>query len=334
MAVETLSPQIASEFVPLERAAESVPSKAASDPSSSKPSDLETLLSCCLHDPKNDELIYIPRFTHRLALTKAWSIEPGQRVLDIGCGQGESCLAVALDLGPSGHVTGIDTAAPDYGTPFTIKESQEFVQKSVLGSRISFNQTDAASLLQAPDHPTFDAASLCHSLWYFPTRESVFSLFQTLATAKISRIYLAEYAFQASNDTQIPHVLAAKAFALFNLYKTPTEGHDPRAYNVRAAPDQASILDAAQKAGFRVQRQGIVIPDENMKEGHFEARHVKGENFRKRVQEEKLPKEQEEEILAYQPRIREGMEKLEQRGIATVRAMDVWWAVLELDDFT
>ncbi|MCJ1357637.1 MAG: hypothetical protein MMC33_007633 [Icmadophila ericetorum] len=296
-------------------------------------SKLDTLLSCCLHDPKQEDLIYIPRFKHRLTLTKAWSIKPNQKILDIGCGQGESCLAVALDLGPSGHVIGIDTAEPDYGTPFSIQKSQDFVTKSILGERISFMQTDTVSLLEKPDYPRFDAATLCHSLWYFSTRESVIALFQSLATARISRIYLAEYSFRASEPSQIPHVLACQALALFNLYKTPapTTDHDSHPYNVRAAPDQAAILAAAKKAGFEVRRQGVILPDVSMLEGHFEARHIKGERFRARVQEEKFPKEQEEQILAFQPRVREEMEKLEREGIPTVRAMDVWWAELELE---
>jgi SAM-dependent methyltransferase len=294
---------------------------------------MDILLSCFLHDPALESRVYIPRFTHRLSLTKEWVIEPGRRILDIGCGQGESCLALALDVGDSGHITGIDVAPLDYGTPFTVKESREYVIKSVLGPRIDFFQTDAASLLQPLDgspSPAYDAAALCHSLWYFSTRESVFSLFETLAAARISRVYLAEYSFQASDCSQVPHVLAAQAQALFHAYKTPREP-GINELNIRAALDQASILEAAKSNGFEVHRQGIITPEENLLEGHFEARHVQGDLFRNRVIDEKLPVEQEAEILALGLRVKKEMEKLNERGIPTVRAMDVWWAVLELN---
>src|SRR5919197_2441020 len=35
-------------------------------------------------------------------------LEPGERVLDLGCGAGTDSLVAAQMVGPSGHVTGID----------------------------------------------------------------------------------------------------------------------------------------------------------------------------------------------------------------------------------
>lgn len=297
---------------------------------------MDTLLSCCLHDPAKESLIYIPRFTQRLSLMKAWDIESGQHILDIGCGQGESCLVLAVAVGPSGHVTGIDDARPDYGTPFAVGESQQYIAKSTLGPRITYIRTDTPSLLQSPSPTAYDAAVLCHSLWYFPTRESILSLFHTLARARIPRLYLAEYSFQASHANQRPHILAAQAQAL--LAASKSKSCDPNgelsAYNVRAALDEASTLEAARGAGFTVTRQGRITPEEDMLEGHFDARHVKGDMFRKRVKDGKLPAEREAEILALAARVKEEMDELERKGVSTVRAMDSWWAVLELDPCT
>ncbi len=46
----------------------------------------------------------------RLALERA-GIEPGQRVLDVGCGCGQTSLELAGRVGPAGRVTGIDLSA-------------------------------------------------------------------------------------------------------------------------------------------------------------------------------------------------------------------------------
>lgn len=299
---------------------------------------METLLSCCLHDPARESLVYIPRFTHRLSLAKAWGIHSGQRLLDIGCGQGESVLVLATLVGPSGHVTGVDDAPPDYGAPFNVDESRAYILKSALGPRTSFHYGDAASFLQSPDAPpgtAFDAAVLCHSLWFFPSHESVSSLFRTLARAKIPVVYVGEYSTRASHAGQRPHILAAQALMLLDSCKEdrgPTL--DPRAPNVRAAMDQASILGAAKEAGFGVRRQGAITPEEDMMEGHFEARYVKGDAFRKLVIGKHLPAEREKEILGLVEQVKEEMDELEKRGIPSVRAMDSWWAVLELGPCT
>lgn len=292
---------------------------------------MDILLSCCLHDPAKESLIYIPRFTLRLALTKAWDITPGQRLLDIGCGQGESALVLALAVGPSGHVTGLDDAPPDYGTPFAVGESHRHIAESSLGPRISFVHSDARSLPGA----AYDAAVLCHSLWYLPSRESVRALFRALATARIPRVYLAEYSSHASDASQRPHVLAAQAIALLvDCRKARDPGADYSAYNVRVSLDEAFVLQAARDAGFTVRRQGAVTPAEDYLEGHFEARHVAGDLFRTRVRGWDLPGEQEAEILALASQVKEEMEELNRRGVPTVRAVDSWWAVLELDPCT
>ena len=40
------------------------------------------------------------------------ALQPGERVLDIGCGAGASCLALAREVGPEGRVIGLDISEP------------------------------------------------------------------------------------------------------------------------------------------------------------------------------------------------------------------------------
>jgi SAM-dependent methyltransferase len=46
-----------------------------------------------------------------VAFSRYIELRPGQRVLDIGCGFGETCLEIGQKVGPQGQVTGIDCTA-------------------------------------------------------------------------------------------------------------------------------------------------------------------------------------------------------------------------------
>ncbi|KAK6814602.1 Methyltransferase ustM [Aspergillus parasiticus] len=293
---------------------------------------METILASCLYDPKLKTKFYIPRFTHRLLIADAWGITPGQRILDIGCGQGESCLVLALLVGPSGHITGIDIAQPEYGSPYTVKESHDYVRKSELGPRITFLRADTPSFLRdlhRPAREVFDSVALFHSLWYFPNPQSVYDLFRTLAVdAQAPRVYLCEYSYEISLEEQNVHALAAQTQRLFYRYRRPRAPGDLE-QNVRAGLDQASILEAARGAGYRVIRDGKITPDPSFLEGHFEVQYVEGEKFMRRVKEEALTEAQEGEVLASLARLREAHEEWKRAGHETVRNLDIWWAVLE-----
>ncbi|KAI3391457.1 hypothetical protein diail_7319, partial [Diaporthe ilicicola] len=303
---------------------------------------VDTLLANFLYPEDLKDNIFIPRFKQRLSIIKAWDILASSasndgakplHILDIGCGQGESSAALAVVLGPScAHVTGIDTARPDYGSPYTVSETHAHIAATDLGKHVSFQRTDAASFLRQPSSPTVDAVTLCHSLWFFPTAESVSGIFATLSQARVPRIYLAEYAFEGSlpDKQQEPHILAARAQTLLHSYKAAREP-GTLAPNVRAALDVSFITAAATSVGFVVRREGRLVPEKDMIEGHLEARYVIKDLFAKSVKAEGLAPAREEEVMAYVPRVRESLERLSAAGVEKSRAMDIWWAELELN---
>ena len=73
-------------------------------------------------------------------MVRALKLPEGSRGLDAGCGIGLQCLLLAGEVGPDGHVTGLDISAEmlDYG--------REIVKKAGLSERISFQEGDVARL--------------------------------------------------------------------------------------------------------------------------------------------------------------------------------------------
>jgi demethylmenaquinone methyltransferase/2-methoxy-6-polyprenyl-1,4-benzoquinol methylase len=73
-------------------------------------------------------------------MVRAIQLPAGSRGLDAGCGIGLQCLLLAEEVGPTGHVTGLDISAEmlDYG--------REIVKKAGLSERIAFQEGDVASL--------------------------------------------------------------------------------------------------------------------------------------------------------------------------------------------
>ncbi|TQV97306.1 hypothetical protein V2A60_000070 [Cordyceps javanica] len=326
---------------------------------------MSSLLPCYLHKPKDQERVVIPQFKHRLDLCRAWNIPTGARILDIGCGQGESTLILADAVGAGGHVTGVDTAPADYGGPFTVGQAQEFILKSPYASRLSFERAQVIDVLQrvgdaSPDkarvqppaqtayiitqetavndlppsprpEPIFDGAVFLHSLWYARSRDHVASLFSMLASARIPRIYVAEWMCEAKKVTQQPHYLAARAQMLLHSYKA-VEDSSPRLdeQNVRAALPPDELFRVAAKYGWRIADQGEVSMPDGYMEGHWEAQFVSSAAFTTAMERETMTDEQAKELRTYAEMVRGASEAVRNSG-KMVESMNVAWAVLDLD---
>ncbi|KAM3554657.1 hypothetical protein ARSEF4850_006351 [Beauveria asiatica] len=301
---------------------------------------MDSLLASFLHNPALLEKFHIPRFRLRLATIAAWGVKKGERLLDIGCGQGESSVALAAVVGAGGSVTAIDTARMDYGEPFTMREAHAHIQKSALGARISFYPVDASSFLTriwkkpgsgsgGGDGP-IDAAVLCQCLFYFPDASSVRSLFAALSSAGIPRVYAAEWSYAPSHAPQRAHILATRAQALYHMHDARRPVGDPVEQNVRAAVDQQAVLRAAARAGYRVSGETLLTPERDMREGQFEVDYVLGPRFRQRVKGASLTRAQEAEIRDAVQELKLELEKPLYSGTTSVMAMDVWCAVFEL----
>ncbi|KAL2211988.1 hypothetical protein CC79DRAFT_1329305 [Sarocladium strictum] len=300
---------------------------------SSSGQSLDELLACYLHPAEYRATAIVPSFHHRLNILDAWAIPTSDaRLLDIGCGQGESCLVLA-NTSKNFQVTGIDRGPPDYGSPYTLAQSQEFILASPLGQRITFKRTDPVTFLKAEDGQapgSFDAACFMHSLWYFSSADEVRDVFSALAESQVKRVYIAEWAGTASRPEQEAHLLAFQAQKkLYNM--RPVEGesrlHDQ---NVRGALLPEELFDvAAQAGGYKVARRGSLAAPDDVLDGVWEAGYVTSDDYTQCTLELKdLESTKKEELLAYQGKVKEAVEKA--GGKKGVRCMDVTWAVLEL----
>jgi len=299
---------------------------------------LNQLLTSYLHQESDKHNVAL-RFQHRINLARAWSIPANAgttTILDIGCGQGEASLVLAA-LNNHGSITGIDTAPPGYGGPFTLIEAQAYISKNPLGQKIRFLASDAPSLLllrrgEPNEKETqFDAAVLCHSLWYFSSTETVSNLFGTLSVSgRVKRVCIAEYTGKASSPDQLPHELACTAQSILFRSKRPDPGRIQE-WNVRTGLRPDDYVRIAAENGWRVERSGVVAAPEGMIDGHREAMMVGSGRFREEVKKEGLGVKVEEEVLRLSEDVRALYQEVVDKG-GKVRCMDTFWAVLVLDE--
>lgn len=161
-----------------------------------------------------DDTIQRTQLTHRLSLVKAFQLKEGMRVLEIGCGQGDTTIALMDAVGETGHVMAIDIADPNYGAPITLGEATETIASSALGNRVTFRlETD---LLDMPDDK-YDVAILSHSSWYFRDPEQLRAYFKKLR-GMAKRICIAEWDLNFSRMAQRPHFTAVTLLALYSEF--------------------------------------------------------------------------------------------------------------------
>lgn len=162
-----------------------------------------------------DDTIQQIQLQHRFSLVEAFAIQPGMTVLEIGCGQGDTTVALADAVGPNGHVIALDVADGDYGAPFTLAQAHERIQTSSIGDRIDFHlNTDFLDWV-SPVH--IDAIVLSHCSWYFQDASLLAAYFHKMNTLT-KRICFAEWSMQIDDISQRGHFHAVSILALYSAF--------------------------------------------------------------------------------------------------------------------
>jgi ubiquinone/menaquinone biosynthesis C-methylase UbiE len=196
---------------------------------------------------EDDEIQQI-QLQHRLEIVDTFDIKEGMMVLEIGCGQGDTTVALADAVGKTGKVTGIDIASPDYGAPFTLGQATGRIKKSVLGERIDFHFETDLETFESKD--LFDIAVLSHSSWYFKRPDDLYRYFKELRKMS-KRVCLAEWDFDYAHKKQRSHFLAASILALHSTFVN-NDG------NIQNLFHRTQIQELLERADFQIIKVGMV----------------------------------------------------------------------------
>ena len=86
------------------------------------------------------------------AVVEALPLQPGMRVVEVGCGPGAAARAVAEIVGPHGHVLAVDRS------PRAIAQVARTAEDLIAEGRVSVRQAAIEDLVLFPGEPRYDLA--------------------------------------------------------------------------------------------------------------------------------------------------------------------------------
>ncbi|KAH9849670.1 S-adenosyl-L-methionine-dependent methyltransferase [Lenzites betulinus] len=291
--------------------------------------DLDALATIYPHRSPAHFKVVRPQIEQRIQLVRTWGIKPGEKVLEIGCGQGDCTIVLAAAVGDTGSVTAVDPASLDYGSPFTLKEAQTHLRASSLGPRMNFVQADPLQFLKdTTEHYTterytterYTTAVLAQCSWYFAKPEVFVNTLAALLT-RVDRVCISEYSLTASDYRAVAHVLAALAQASLEVRK-PTSTS-----NVRTVLSPIRLREAAEAAGWKVEQETTERPPEGMLDGKWEVDTVLDKGFLAQVEKAVSDEKERSVVLAARDAVQGAYGILQDRA-ESVRTMDIWVATL------
>ncbi|KUJ13086.1 uncharacterized protein LY89DRAFT_687954 [Mollisia scopiformis] len=269
----------------------------------------------------------LSQMRHRLRFISFWNIKPGSRVLEIGCGQGDTTVVLADAVGEDGHVDAIDPGSLDYGSPQTLGQAQQHIKSSPLGPRVTFHcPMDTITYLTSYTGPKYDYAVLSHCISYFPHPTTLPTLLTSLGP-HTTKLCIAEWSLSPSllsPAPSTPHILATLLFTYMEtLLSSPSEN------NIRTALSPAQIK-ASVPSRFRLEREEMLETDREMQDGYWEVKDLLGRGKREWWGLDEIARDEKERAVleGWFWALREATEAV--GGVEEVRCMRVWVGVFGL----
>lgn len=200
---------------------------------------------------------------HRLRLAQFWDIKPNSRVLEIGCGQGDTTAVLAYQVGEEGHVYGVDIASPDYGSPITVGDAAHHLQSSRLGKQIEMHY-EFDVLSPEVDFPEnhFDQIVLSHCSWYLPSFEVLYQIVEKVKKWG-KQLCFSEWDTRFQKMEQYPHFLAVVIQSQYECFKANSHA------NVRTLLTPDDIRELTERAGWKMVREESITSSQ-LQDGKWE----------------------------------------------------------------
>ncbi|MGZ4135519.1 MAG: class I SAM-dependent methyltransferase [Tumebacillaceae bacterium] len=193
---------------------------------------------------------------HRIKLAEFWGIKEGDRILEIGCGQGDTTAVLAYMVGVSGLVHGVDNAPPEYGSPTTVGDSAAYLMRSELGQqvRMEFEVDVLAPQFEFPEN-SFDIVVFSHCSWYLKSHDELAAILSKVRKWG-KRLAFAEWDTRITIVEQLAHFQAVLIQAQYESFKETTLA------NVRTLFTPNDVREIAQQAGWSITEETSIYSEE------------------------------------------------------------------------
>jgi len=200
---------------------------------------------------------------HRIKLAEAWEINKGMKVLEIGCGQGDTTAVLAYFVGENGFVHGVDIASEDYGAPITVGKAADYLKKSKLGKQIRMDyKIDVLNDMVDFPEKSFDIIVLSHCSWYMKSFNELEKILRKVKKWG-KQLCFAEWDTRINSMEQYPHFLAVQIQAQYECFKASSFS------NVRTLFTPMDLVNIAEKAGWSIKKE-FIVSSGNLQDGKWE----------------------------------------------------------------
>lgn len=214
------------------------------------PDELATFMTDYDHDPQAQ----VAHTRFRRVLVDEWGIPAGARVLEIGCGRGDTTAVLADAVGPGGRVVAVDIAHAHYGDTFLIGQSAERLKASPLGERIEFRFGWTPDSLHTPEYlrgdgEEFDYVVVAHASWSFHSLDALSSVLIG-ATNCAPVLCFSEWDLRPHTLAQAMHYMAVVAQGMYEPERAKrVDG------NIRTPLSRQRTLHAIARCGWNVRTE-------------------------------------------------------------------------------
>jgi SAM-dependent methyltransferase len=224
---------------------------------------IDKIVKCMATDSKIQRI----QTEHRLKLAEFWGIKEGSKVLEIGCGQGDTTAVLGHLVGDTGLVQAIDVASPDYGSPISLGDSIDYLKKSEIGHRINVNlkMDILAPEVNFPEE-YFDFVILSHSSWYLISSGELYNIFKKLKKWG-KTLCFAEWDTRIYTHQQLPHFLSVFIQAQYECFKKSSIS------NVRTLFTPMDVKDIAKDAGWEILDETSIYSSD-LQDGEWEVKQT------------------------------------------------------------